>query len=91
MKALSLEQCEKVSEILKSFAHPHRLWILCLLSEGEKHVQEIAQATGLPHPTVSRHLNRMRREGLLTARRQGQYCYYSIREEKLKKFMQAMQ
>ncbi len=86
----TLEKCEQVSDILKSLSHPHRLWILCILSEGEKTVNEIVDEVDLPQPTVSRHLIRMKREGILDCRREGQYIYYSIHDPKVMSLMTSM-
>jgi ArsR family transcriptional regulator, virulence genes transcriptional regulator len=66
------------SDLLKALANPHRLMILCQLSEGERSVGELAAFLGIRDSTVSQHLAILRRDGLVDARRDGQTIYYSI-------------
>jgi DNA-binding transcriptional ArsR family regulator len=73
---------ERASAFLKSLGHPHRLRILCLIMEGERPVSAIADAIGLTQSGVSQHLARMRQEGLIKARRDGQTIYYSIADKR---------
>jgi DNA-binding transcriptional ArsR family regulator len=66
------------SDLLKALANPHRLMILCQLSEGERSVGELAGFLGIRDSTVSQHLAILRRDELVDARRDGQTIYYSI-------------
>ena len=66
------------SELLKSLANRHRLLILCQLSDGERSVGELASFVDLRDSTVSQHLALLRKDGLVTARREGQTIWYSI-------------
>ena len=68
----------QASELLKSLSNPHRLMILCQLLEGERAVGELAAFLALRGSTVSQHLALLRREGLVTARREAQTVYYGI-------------
>ena len=68
----------RASELLKSLANPHRLMILCQLLEGERSVGELAAFLDLRSSTVSQHLALLRRDGLVTARREAQTIYYGI-------------
>lgn len=68
----------QASELLKSLANPHRLMILCQLLEGERSVGELAAFLDLRSSTVSQHLALLRRDGLVTARREGQTIYYGV-------------
>lgn len=69
---------DQASELLKSLANPHRLMILCQLLEGERSVGELAAFLDLRSSTVSQHLALLRRDGLVTARREAQTIYYGI-------------
>jgi DNA-binding transcriptional ArsR family regulator len=66
------------SELLKSLANPHRLLILCQLTEGERSVGDLATFLNLRDSTVSQHLSLLRRDGLVRARRDGQTIWYSV-------------
>ena len=68
----------QASELLKSLANPHRLMILCQLLEGERAVGELAAFLDLRASTVSQHLSLLRRDGLVTSRRDAQTIYYSV-------------
>lgn len=50
-----------------------------LAKEGERTVTEITRMLRLRQPTVSYHLRVMKREGLLTSRREGREVYYSLK------------
>lgn len=63
----------------KCLADETRLKTLILLQqEGELCVCELMEALDESQPKVSRHLAQLRKCGLLTDRRQGQWVFYSI-------------
>ncbi len=55
-----------------------RIQIVKLLSEGEKHVGELARRLESPQSTVSHHLRVLKEAGLARAERRGRSVYYSI-------------
>ena len=77
------KQCEKVASILKAIANPQRLYILCSLSQGEKTVGELEKICETSQSVVSQHLTRMRLEGFLESRRQGNFVYYQIIDKRI--------
>jgi DNA-binding transcriptional ArsR family regulator len=66
------------SDLLKSLANRHRLLILCQLGDGERSVGELAAGLGIRDATASQHLALLRKDGLVTARRDGQTIWYSV-------------
>jgi DNA-binding transcriptional ArsR family regulator len=78
---------EEVSAMLKSLAHPVRLKVLCFLIEGEKSVNDIVDFCGVSQSGVSQFLGRMKREGLVQARKEGSFVYYEIADRRLVKLM----
>ncbi|MGI5825935.1 MAG: ArsR/SmtB family transcription factor [Patescibacteria group bacterium] len=50
-----------------------------LTTHGEKTVSEITQYMQLRQPTVSYHLKEMKKEGILTSRRQGREVFYTVK------------
>ncbi|MEM2871897.1 MAG: metalloregulator ArsR/SmtB family transcription factor [Candidatus Caldarchaeum sp.] len=74
---------EALAEFCKGQAHPKRLMILHLLMEGEKPVGEIAEALGAGQPTVSQHLNYMKRSGVVESRREGNIVYYRLADKRI--------
>ena len=69
---------EEASELLKALANRHRLMILCQLIDGERSVSELADLLGIRMSAVSQHLALLRRDGLVSARRDGQTIWYAI-------------
>lgn len=69
---------ERASELLKSLANRHRLLIVCQLIEDERSVGELAEFLGIRDLTVSQHLALLRKDGVVTARREAQTIWYSI-------------
>ncbi len=76
-----LEKAGQASRLLKSLANERRLLIMCYLSEGEMSVGELEPLVGLSQSALSQHLARLRREHLVTTRREAQTIFYSISSE----------
>ena len=69
---------DHAADLLKSLANRHRLLIVCQLIEKERSVGELTAFLGIRDSTVSQHLAVLRREGIVSARRDGQTIWYSI-------------
>ena len=69
---------DQASELLKALANRHRLLIICQLIDGERSVGELAAFLDLRDSTVSQHLALLRKDGLVSARREAQTIFYSI-------------
>lgn len=67
-----------LSLTLKATSNNARLQILSYLSSGEKCVCKIFEHLKLPQNLVSHHLGVLRRNNLITARKDGKWVYYSI-------------
>jgi len=75
------------AKLFRGFAVPSRLAILEALREGERTVSDLVETTGLTQPNVSNHLSCLRDCGLVTARQQGRFVYYSLRDERVAKLL----
>ena len=64
--------------ITKALADENRLRMLMALREGEVCVCQIAEWTGLALSTVSKHLSVLYQAGLVSARKDGRWMYYSL-------------
>lgn len=69
----------EASNLLRAMASEHRLMVLCSLVQGEKSVSELLTRVPLAQSALSQHLAVLRRERLVSARREGQTVYYSVR------------
>ncbi len=76
-----LVAADEASALLKALANRHRLVIVCQLIEKERSVGELAALLKLRDSTVSQHLALLRKDGLVTARRERQTIWYSIDSE----------
>ncbi|MEF8907419.1 MAG: metalloregulator ArsR/SmtB family transcription factor [Haloarculaceae archaeon] len=81
---------ERHAEFCKMFSNPKRLRILHLLKDGEYNVGEISDETGIPQPTVSQHLRKMREQGVVSKRGAGLNNYYSVADDRIVDGMNTM-
>ncbi len=72
---------DQASDLLKSLSNRHRLLILCRLTDGEHSVGELAEFLGIRDSTVSQHLALLRRDRIISGRRDGQTIWYRIESE----------
>jgi len=66
------------SQLFRAFADPSRLRILNLLLEHELCVCDLVEVLNEIQPKVSRHLAILRRAGLVSARVDGKWRFYSL-------------
>ena len=71
-------RAEEAAALLASMANAKRLLVLCHLVEGERSVGDLAEIVGLSQSALSQHLAKMRLQGLVRTRRDGQTIYYSL-------------
>ena len=64
--------------MMAALSHEARLRVLCDLVEGERMVGELVERSGLSQSALSQHLARLREQGLVATRRDGQAIFYSI-------------
>jgi ArsR family transcriptional regulator len=62
----------------KAFADPSRVRIFMALRGQELCVCELCDALGVTQSTLSTHLQVIRKAGLVSARKQGKWMYYTI-------------
>lgn len=67
-----------LAKLLKALANPYRLEIIEMLSQGEKSVDAIVQASGMTIANASQHLQVMKNNNILKSRKEGHYVFYSI-------------
>jgi rhodanese-related sulfurtransferase/DNA-binding transcriptional ArsR family regulator len=76
--------------VAKSLAHAHRLELLEQLAQGERSVDVLAERTGLSVANTSQHLQQMRRAGMVVARREGRFVFYTLADESVLDLMSAL-
>lgn len=73
---------DEAVQLLKALAHPSRLMVLCILSEGELSVGDLHARVPLSQSALSQHLAVLRRDDLVETRRESQTIYYSLQNDK---------
>jgi DNA-binding transcriptional ArsR family regulator len=81
---------QKASDLMKTLGHKDRLMVLCHLASGEKSVGQLASLLDIPQSPLSQHLARMRKESLVTTRREAQTIYYMIASGKAGRMVELM-
>lgn len=67
-----------LARMLKAISNPYRLEIIEMLSQGEKSVEGIVQSTSLTIANASQHLQILKNNNIVKARKEKQYVYYSL-------------
>lgn len=78
-----LEARKSHIEAFKALAHLTRLQVFFFLVRARREVPagQIQAALDVPGPTLSHHLDVLRRAGLIQSRKEERYVYYSVRRE----------
>lgn len=76
--------------MLKLLGNEDRLLLLCQLSLQERTVGELEQLTGVSQPTLSQQLGILRREGLVSPRREGKFIWYQLADARALQLMQTL-
>jgi DNA-binding transcriptional ArsR family regulator len=71
----------KACGLLNALAHEDRLLLLCQLAHEERSVGELEEMLDIRQPSLSQHLGVLRRQKLVTTRRDGKRIYYRLASE----------
>lgn len=85
-----ISKAEQASNFLKGLANSHRLLILCQLSEGEKNVSQLIEATGISQTSMSQHLSKLKSENIVDFRREHRLLFYFICNDTVLKIMEVL-
>ena len=80
------EVFRRQAAVLKALAHPTRLFVADLLSEGPLCVCEIRDKVGADLSTVSKHLSIMTNAGVLAREKKGLQVHYRLKTPCVTKF-----
>ena len=78
MDAKTKARYEARARIIKALAHPTRLYIVDMLTEGEKCVCDLTEKVGADMSTVSKHLSVLKGAGLVSDDKRGTQVYYTL-------------
>ena len=82
---ISSEQATTLASLFKALGDPHRVRIINLLANAGEPVCvcEFMPVLGVSQPTVSFHLAKLLRAGLLEREQRGTWAYYSLKRDAL--------
>ncbi|MGI9316895.1 MAG: ArsR/SmtB family transcription factor [bacterium] len=80
----------EASSLLSSMSNEKRLMILCQLTDGERSVSELAEQLDVRQSTISQHLALLRKDGLVSSRRDAQTQYYSLVGDAVKSILETL-
>lgn len=69
---------DQFAQVAKALSHAHKLELLELLAQGERSVEALSKVAGLTIANTSRHLQQLRRVGLVESRKDGLYVFYRV-------------
>ena len=70
---------EARAKVMKALAHPTRLYIVDVLSRGERCVRDLTKLVGDDMSTVSKHLSVLKSVGIVRDEKRGAEVFYSLR------------
>lgn len=85
------ENAQQVAAILKQLSNPHRLMILCCITNGELTVGDLNEKIALSQSALSQHLAKLRESNIVSTRRESQTIYYKIANPKIKSLLEVLQ
>jgi len=87
---LENEQVEAIAGMLKTMSHPIRLKILCLLQDQEMTVGDIREEVKTTNANVSQHLSILRNQKIIAFRKDANFIYNRIEDDRVLELMQTM-
>lgn len=71
---------------MKAIAEPNRLQIVDMISTGEKCACDLLDNFNFTQPTLSHHMKVLIEAGIVSARKDGKWHYYSLDQKNIKVF-----
>lgn len=85
-----LPHAERATELLRTLSHPYRLLVLCALREGEKSVSALQAELEAAQVPLSQQLMRLRADGLVATRKEGNQVIYRIAKPEVVEILVAL-
>ncbi len=90
-KTLFSKRFQVISSVSRALSHPARLKILDYLAQQEQCVSgDISEKMPLSRPTVSQHLQELKKAGLIKGVVSGRNVYYCLDTENIKKMEEVL-
>lgn len=79
MNSYNTKLYEARADIIKSLAHPSRLFIIDMLNSRPRTVGELTEMIGSDISTVSKHLSVLKNAGIVDDEKKGTTVFYSLK------------
>ena len=89
-RALEPDEPDELADIARLLATASRLRLLFALIDGERTVDELAQACGMEQPAVSHQLRLLRQGRLVRVRRSGRHAFYRLHDHHVPELLTAL-
>jgi ArsR family transcriptional regulator len=80
----------EAAALMRALSHEARLLVLCELVTAERSAGELVERSGLSQSALSQHLAKLRDEGLVATRREGQSIHYRIADPKAARVLRVL-
>ena len=80
----------KAADMLRLLSHEARLAVLCELVMGERSAGALVESSGLSQSALSQHLAKLREDGLVSTRREGQTIFYALADRKAARLVEVL-
>ena len=77
------DRIQQLIQFFKALSDPNRLKIIGLLAQKDLSVEQLAEMLGVGSSTVSHHLSRLSKTGLVSARTESYYNIYQLNTGRL--------
>ncbi|WP_250464065.1 ArsR/SmtB family transcription factor [Microbulbifer litoralis] len=85
-----LASADQAAAALRSLGNRDRLLLLCQLSQEELCVGDLEERLQIRQPSLSQQLGVLRREGLVSTRREGKRIYYRVADRRILALLQTL-
>ena len=75
---MNTAQAKARADLLKALAHPTRVLMLDALSRGDRCVNDLRILASVSQPTISHHLEKLKKAGIVTERRAGKRIVHHL-------------
>lgn len=81
---------EQLAAVARAVGNSHRLYLLDVLAQGERTVEDLANAAEISLANASQHLQVMARAGLVRRRRSGSFVHYAVSDDRVLRLVAAL-
>lgn len=81
------KRIEEMADFFKILSTPSRIQLLLILLEKESNVTELAEEMGVTQSAVSRQLNILRINNIVTCRREGKQIFYILSDPEMRRLL----